>query len=266
VSEVLVRRGRAAGVRTAAGEEAGARKAVLADTSAPALFRDLLPHEAVPRHVFDALDRLQFDNATVKVDWALDGPIPWLSPVTGTAGTVHVSHGVDGLTIATSELAMGKVPEHPFLVLGQYSMVDPTRCPPGKEVAWAYTHVPHGTMRERAELEAFADRMEGEVGSMAPGFRARILVRTITGPRDFEAQDENLVDGAINNGTAQLHQQLVFRPYPGTGRPETPIPGLYLASAAAHPGGGVHGGPGNNAARAALAHDRVPVRLRRARG
>jgi phytoene dehydrogenase-like protein len=164
---------------------------------------------------------------------------------------------MDGLTTAHSQLAMQRVPEHPFLILGQYSMVDPTRCPPGTEVAWAYTHVPHGTMRTPGELEAFVERMEDEVERLAPGFKASVTARKHMGPLDLQAADENLVDGAINNGTAQLHQQLVFRPFPGMGRPETAVPGVYLASAAAHPGGGVHGGPGANAARTAVAHDRV---------
>src|SRR4051812_28991156 len=100
VEQVLVRRRRAVGVRIASGEEEGAGRAVLADTSAPALFRDLLPADAVPRRVLDALDRLQFDNATVKVDWALDEPIPWLAELAATAGTGHVSRRVDGLTRA----------------------------------------------------------------------------------------------------------------------------------------------------------------------
>ena len=88
----------------------------------------------------------------------------------------------------------------------------------------------------------------------APGFGDRILARRVLGPRELEARDENLVGGALNGGTANLHQQLVFRPVPGLGRAETPVKGLYLASASAHPGGGVHGACGANAARAALAH------------
>jgi phytoene dehydrogenase-like protein len=261
VDEVLVRGGRAAGVRLAGGDEVGARH-VLADTSAHALFGDLLPADAVPRRVLDDLEKVHLDNATVKVDWALDKPIAWTAPLARTSGTVHVAEGMDGLTTAHSQLAMQRVPEHPFLILGQYSMVDPTRCPPGTEVAWAYTHVPHGTMRTPGELEAFVERMEDEVERLAPGFKSSVTARSHMGPLDLQAADENLVDGAVNNGTAQLHQQLVFRPFPGMGRPETAVPGVYLASAAAHPGGGVHGGPGANAARAAVVHDRAG-RLRR---
>jgi phytoene dehydrogenase-like protein len=175
---------------------------------------------------------------------------------------VHLADGLDGLARSSFELASGLVPEHPFVLLGQYSMTDPTRCPPGAEVAWAYTHVPHAPRGdaggelsgrwERAELDRLADRIEREVELRAPGFRETLLARHVMGPDDFTARDANLAHGAINNGTAELHQQLVFRPLPGLGRPETGVPGLYLASAAAHPGGSVHGAPGANAARAAL--------------
>jgi phytoene dehydrogenase-like protein len=103
-----------------------------------------------------------------------------------------------------------------------------------------------------SEAEAFADRIEARVERLAPGFRGRIRARSVLTPFDLEARDANLDVGAVAGGTAQIHQQLVFRPTPGLGRPETPVRGLYLASASAHPGGGVHGAPGAIAARAAL--------------
>jgi phytoene dehydrogenase-like protein len=112
-----------------------------------------------------------------------------------------------------------------------------------------------------------ADRVQARIEACAPGFGDRVLARRVLGPRELEARNENLVRGALNGGTANLHQQLVFRPVPGLGRAETPVAGLYLASSSAHPGGGVHGACGSNAARAAVAHDRlrslVPARLRK---
>ena len=110
-----------------------------------------------------------------------------------------------------------------------------------------------GAWDER-ERDAMARRLEDVVERLAPGFRSRVLGRRVTAPPAFQDQDANLRGGALNGGTAMLHQQLVFRPVPGLGRPETPVAGLYLASASAHPGGGVHGACGANAARAALAH------------
>jgi phytoene dehydrogenase-like protein len=172
-----------------------------------------------------------------------------------------------GLTRASSQLAEREIPDRPFLVLGQYSMVDPSRSPAGTETAWAYTHVPQRPVKDAAgeiagnwasdDAETFADRMEEEVERLAPGFRGRIVSRHIQTPRYLEEHNRNLVGGAINGGTAQLYQQALFRPYPGLGRPTTPVRGLYLASASAHPGGGLHGGPGGNAARTALRYDRL---------
>jgi phytoene dehydrogenase-like protein len=143
---------------------------------------------------------------------------------------------------------------------------------------WAYSHVPReirgdaageltafGDRAEldRAGLESFADRMQEEVEKLAPGFGATIRGRNVMGPGDLESHNANLVGGAIGAGTSQLYQQLVFRPVPGLGRPETPIRSLYLASASAHPGGGVHGACGANAARVAIGHDRVRRAVRR---
>jgi phytoene dehydrogenase-like protein len=274
VERIVVRDGRAVGVRTADGREAEARRAVLADTGAPQLYLELLDPELVPARVFDGVRRFQYDAGTVKVDWALDGPIPWAAPDVARAGTVHVTGGVDELTVQASELSRGLIPAKPFLIVGQYAHFDPTRQPEGKETAWAYTHVPQHVVADagpdgltgrwdRPALEAIMARMEARLEAVAPGFSARILGRHVAGPREFEAADANLVGGALNGGTAQLHQQLVFRPFPGLGRTETPIRRLYLASASAHPGGGVHGAPGANAARAALAHARLPSRLSR---
>jgi phytoene dehydrogenase-like protein len=275
VERVLVRGGRAAGVRTAGGDEVSARRAVLADVGAPALFRDLVGEEHLPAEVFEDLRRFQYDNGTVKIDWALDGPIPWTAADARRAGTIHVAGGMDALTRTAAQLTCGLIPDRPFLVLGQYSMVDPTRQPEGKETAWAYAHVPQrvrgdaggegltGAWDER-ETDAFVARMEDEVERRAPGFRALIRGRHVFTPAGLEAANANLVGGALNSGTAQIHQQVIFRPRPGLARPETPLPGLFLASASAHPGGGVHGAAGANAARAALAAERrrslaVPV-------
>lgn len=263
VAEVIVREGRAVGVRTRDGREVDATKAVLADVGAPQLYLKLLPRELIPRRFLAALERFQYDNGTFKLDWALDGPIPWTNPDVHRAGTVHVTEGIDALSVQAVQLSAGQIPADPFLVLGQYALADPTRQPDGCETAWAYTHVPQvvhsdagpdgltGRWDER-ESERFADRMEEQIEKLAPGFRSRVRARNIMAPHDLEAGDANLVHGALNGGTAQLHQQLVFRPVPGLGRAETPVAGLYLASASAHPGGGVHGAPGANAARAAL--------------
>jgi phytoene dehydrogenase-like protein len=263
VERIVIRGGRAAAVRTADGREHAAARAVLADVGAPQLFEELVGFEHLPDRYRDALRRFDYDAGTVKVDWALDGPVPWTAGEMRDAGTVHIAESVDALTIALAQIAAHRVPERPFLVAGQYSTFDPTRQPDGAETVWGYTHVPRevrgdagdADLRGRwdqREREAFADRMEAEIERFAPGFRGRVIGRHIMAPPDLEAADANLSGGAINGGTAQLHQQLVLRPIPGSGRPGTPVRGLFLASASAHPGGGVHGACGANAARAAL--------------
>jgi phytoene dehydrogenase-like protein len=266
VDSVIVEGGRAVGVSSAQGE-VRARRAVLADVSAPALYTDLVGLDQLPAAVGRALGRFEHGAATVKVDWALRGPVPWRDPDTGRAGTVHVGDSLAELTGYAADLSCRRLPARPFLLTGQMTTVDPTRSPPGTETFWAYTHVPQSAVADAAgELDAtwtdrtregFADRIEGRIEAHAPGFRELIIGRHILAPPDFSRWDANLVNGDVNGGTAQLHQQLIFRPIPGLGRAETPVPGLYLASASAHPGGGVHGAPGANAARAALLHDRI---------
>jgi phytoene dehydrogenase-like protein len=237
-------------------ERFAARRAVLADVGAPQLYLDLL--DEVPERLRRDLRRFQYDNSTVKVDWALDGEIPWTAEPARRAGTIHVAEGVDALTRHAASLACREMPETPWLVMGQYAHFDPTRAPAGKESAWAYTHVPQGAWDD-SMTDGFVEKIENEVEELAPGFRDLIRGRHVFVPSSMEAVNRNLVGGAINGGTAQLHQQLVFRPTPSLARPETPVEGLFLASASAHPGGGVHGAPGAHAVHAVLRAQR-PVR------
>jgi phytoene dehydrogenase-like protein len=274
IERIEVRGRRARAAVAADGRRFEARRAILADCGAPALFLKMLPSEVVPERVRNDLRNYQYDNSTFKVNWALREPIPWSAADARRASTVHVAEGMNGLTQATTQLAASEIPARPFLVLGQYSMVDPSRSPEGTETAWAYTHVPQSPRTDAAgelsgdwtreeEGERFADRMEEEVERLAPGFRRLIVKRHVQTPLYLEQHNRNLVGGAINGGTAQLYQQAIFRPFPGLGRPTTPVQGLYLASSSAHPGGGLHGGPGGNAARTALRTERVRSLLRR---
>lgn len=275
VAGVEVSGGRAVGVRLEDGSQVGVRRAVLADVGAPALYERMLDPSAVPPRVQRGIRRFDWDPGTVKVDWALSGPVPWGQQPSAAPGTVHIAASAAGIQGALAQVANGVLPADPFLLAGQMTTSDPTRSPAGTESMWAYTHIPQhvrsdagdGSVRgiwDREECERFADRMQAQVERHAPGFSSRILARRVLGPRELEERDANLVGGAVNGGTAQLHQQLVFRPTPGLGRAETPVRGLFLASASAHPGGGVHGACGANAARAALAQARLG-RLRRSR-
>ncbi|MHA6757358.1 phytoene desaturase family protein [Streptacidiphilus sp. PAMC 29251] len=273
VQEVIVRGGKALGVRTADGQSYRATRAILADVPATSLYGGLVAWDDLPSQVRADMHRFQWDFSTFKVDWALNRTIPWTAPAASTAGTVHLGADMDELSDYALQVTTGRLPARPFTLLGQMTTTDPSRSPAGTESAWAYTHVPQhitGDLGEagitgrwdKREAEIMGDRVEEQVERFAPGFRDTIGSRRILTPPLLQSLNENLVGGALNGGTTAVHQQLVFRPVPGTGRPETPIPRLYLASASAHPGGGVHGAPGANAARAALrAHSRTVGRL-----
>ena len=230
---------------------------MLADVPAPALFLDLVGAAALPSRLVEDLAHFRWDGATVKVDWALSAPLPWKNPVAAGAGTLHLGADLNGLTRYAAALARDRVPRHPFLLLGQMTTADPSRSPAGTESLWAYTHLPHRPTWAADEITAHVGRIEGVLEEHAPGFGKLIRARHVAGPADLEAKNSNLVGGAVGGGTAAAYQQLFMRPVPGLGRSDTPIDRLYLASASAHPGGGVHGGPGANAARAALARDRM---------
>jgi phytoene dehydrogenase-like protein len=252
VEHVVVRGGRAVGVRTAAGRTLRARRAVIADVSAPCLYGRLLAPEVLPARLLDAMTRFEWDPPVVKLNWALEGRVPWRAAGARDAGTVHVGADTDATVGWMAELGAGIVPRSPFALLGQMTTADPSRSPAGTESVWAYTHLPRG-VHDDESAELLAGRLEDTVEAHAPGFRDLVVGRSLQRPSDLHAADANLGFGALNGGTAQLHQQLIFRPVPGSGRSQTPVRGLYLGSAAAHPGGSVHGACGANAARAALA-------------
>jgi phytoene dehydrogenase-like protein len=263
VSQVIISGGRAVGVRTEDGRELRATKAVLAAVDAPQLFGALVAAEHLPARMLADLKKFQWDNATLKVDWALDAPIPWRAGGCAGAGTVHIGGSIDDLSRYAAHLSLGEVPAAPYAVVGQMTTADPSRSPAGTEAAWAYTHLPQ-TVRGDAgpdgltgswdarEVDIIVTRLEQQMDSYAPGFSRHITARHVLGPWDLQRGDRSLWRGALNGGSAAIHQQLVWRPVAGLGRAETPVRGLYLASASAHPGGAVHGGCGAIAATTAL--------------
>jgi phytoene dehydrogenase-like protein len=252
VGSVLVSGRRALGVRLSDGTAIRARHAVLADVAAPLLFRDLVGFESLPASFVSRLERFELDPATLKLNWALRGPVPWSAKPAASAGTVHLGVDVDGFVDFSADLAVGRMPRHPFILLGQMTTADSSRSPAGTESVWAYTHLPQSQSRSEESVARHAERVTEVIERHAPGFADLVLASHVQTPSDLEASNANLIGGAINAGTAGIQQQLFFRPVAGLGRPETPIERLYLAGASAHPGGGVHGACGWNAARAAI--------------
>ena len=275
VERVVLREGRAAGVVVRDGDRYDA-PTVVADVSAVHLFGRLVRDENLPRRVVRGMRDFELDPGTVKVDWALSGPVPWTRSPASMPGTIHVGDSVDEITQTLAQVSSGVVPDRPFLLTGQMTTSDPSRSPAGTESFWAYAHVPQpsATSRDAGEeitgawdhddCERFADRMQARIEARAPGFGELVMARRVLGPHELEARNANLIGGAVNGGTSQLHQELVFRPVPAMrGRASTGVGGLFLASASAHPGGGVHGAAGANAARAALWQHRTRALTRR---
>ena len=251
VVRVVVERGRVTGVEIDGGERVPAA-IVVADVMPGALLG--LCGDALGGRYARGLKRYRPGPSTVKVDWALDGPIPWENADVAGAGTVHVGGEEDEVLASTTHLA-DTLPERPFLLLGQQSVADPTRAPEGKQTAWAYTHGPQQADWARA-TEPLVEAMEAQVERFAPGFRDRILARHVLGPADLQERNANLAGGDVGGGSYGL-DQVIFRPMPRLSPYTTPIRGLTIGSAATFPGGAVHGVPGRAAARAALAEAKL---------
>jgi phytoene dehydrogenase-like protein len=255
VERILTGDGRATGVILEDGREYRAGL-VLADVMPRALLA--MTGEVLHGWYRAGLVRFRPGPATLKLDWALAGPIPWVASEPRGAGTVHIG-GDEASTLVSLAQAHAGLADRPFLLLGQQSVTDPSRAPAGKHTAWAYTHGPASRSSELVS-ERYVEAVEQQVERFAPGFRGRILARHVLGPHELEERDRNVVDGDVGGGSYGGLQS-VFRPLPALSPYRTPIDGLFLCSAAAFPGGAAHGVPGDAAARAALKS--LSPRLRR---
>ncbi|HET7168907.1 MAG TPA: NAD(P)/FAD-dependent oxidoreductase [Candidatus Limnocylindrales bacterium] len=220
-------------------------RVVLFDTTpraASAIAGDRLPDRTRRRY-----EAFRYGSGVFKVDWALDGPVPWTADGLRRAATIHLGGTLEEIAAAEAEVAAGRHPERPFTLFVQYHPWDPSRAPGDATTAWAYCHVPSGS-----EVD-MTDRIERQVERFAPGFRDRILGRAIHTPADLEAHDPNYIGGDINGGIQDV-RQLLFRPTIALD-PYHAGAGLYLCSSSTPPGGGVHGMSGHLAARSALRRD-----------
>jgi phytoene dehydrogenase-like protein len=220
----------------------GAR-ALLFDTAPRELVQ--IVGEQLPAGYRQALARFRYGPGVFKADYALDGPVPWRAQECLRAGTVHVGGTLEEIAAAEAGVWRGEHAQKPFVLVAQQSLFDATRAPEGKHTLWAYCHVPPGSN------EDVTDRLEAQLERFAPGFRDRILARSIVTAAGMEAYNPNYVGGDINAGVQDL-RQIFTRPVPRLDPYTTPVPGLYLCSSSTPPGGGVHGLCGYYAARAAL--------------
>jgi phytoene dehydrogenase-like protein len=219
------------------------RSVVVFDTSPDQL--SSIAGGALPAGYRRRLGRYRYGPGAFKLDWALDGPIPWRDPACREASTVHVGGTLAEICASERDVYAGRHSERPFLILCQQSESDPARAPAGKHTGYAYCHVPHGGAVD------MTDAIERQVERFAPGFRNRILARHATGPADFERYNPNYRGGVITGGVADA-LQLWNRPVTRLDPYSTPNPRLFLCSAATPPGGGVHGQCGAWAARSVL--------------
>ncbi|NLT25970.1 MAG: NAD(P)/FAD-dependent oxidoreductase [Microbacteriaceae bacterium] len=210
----------------------------------------------LPAPVARRLERWRYGAAAYKVDYLLDGPVPWTDPAVAGATTVHVVGSPAELLRAEAEVAARRLPQRPFVMICQQQAADASRAPAGRTVIWAYAHVPHGY--RDAHPGEVRGLMEAQIERFAPGFRDRVLEARVMTPAQLEAWNPNLVGGDIAGG-AMTRMQSLLRPGL-TADPYRLGPGLYLASSSAPPGAGVHGMPGAHAARAVLADHAPPGR------
>jgi phytoene dehydrogenase-like protein len=231
------------GVEVRSADDIPSSRAVLFDTTPAqllAIVGDRLPARARRR-----LEAFRQGSGSFKVDYAVDGPIPWTNPDCHRAGTVHCGGTLEEVVASERDVHEGRVPERPFTLVAQQSVMDPTRAPEGKQAVWAYCHVPHGCTVD------VTDQIEAQIERFAPGFRDTILSRTVTTPAGLEAYNANYIGGDIAGGATD-GLQLVARPTLSPHPYRVGSPGMWLCSSSTPPGGGVHGMCGRNAGEDAL--------------
>ncbi len=206
--------------------------------------------ERIPKSYLNRMKRYRYGMGAFKVDWALDGPIPWVATECSQSATVHVGGSFSEIAGAEETVWRGGHPEKPFVLLAQHTLFDPTRAPEGKHTAWAYCHVPHGSCVDMTE------RIESQIERFAPGFRDLVLARSVMSPAKLEAYNPNYIGGDINGGMQDL-AQMFGRPAWRWDPYSTPMKGVYICSSSTPPGGGVHGMCGYNAARSVLRKHRL---------
>ena len=218
-------------------------KALLLDITPRELLR--IGADRLPPGYKRQLGRFRYGSGVFKIDYALDGPIPWTAAECSRAATVHLGGSLEEIAVSERLVGKGEHPEKPYILLAQQSLFDPSRAPEGKHTAWAYCHVPNGSTVDMTE------RIEDQIERYAPGFRDLVLYRSTRNTAQLEAYNPNYVGGDIVSGTQDL-RQLYTRPVPRLNPYKTPLKNVYLCSASTPPGGGVHGMCGYYAAKTAL--------------
>ncbi len=224
--------------------------------SAKAVLLDLTPRQvlhlagkALPWSYWRQLKRYRYGAGVFKIDFALDGPVPWKAAECARAGTLHLGGTLEEIAAAERAVWANEHPQQPWVIVSQPSLFDPSRAPSGKHVLWAYCHVPPGSNVD------MTDAVEAQIERFAPGFRQRILAKSSKTTVEMEQYNPNYVGGDIGGGVLDLGQWLT-RPVLHWNPYVTPLKGVYLCSSSTPPGGGVHGLCGYYAAQAVLARSK----------
>ncbi|MCU1231977.1 MAG: phytoene dehydrogenase family FAD-dependent oxidoreductase [Acidobacteria bacterium] len=231
------------GTRVASMRELPPSRAVIFDVTPRQLAA--IAGDELPRRYVNKLTKFAYGPGVFKVDWALDGPIPWTAADCHRSATVHVGGTLDEVAEHERAVWEGRVTEKPFVLVAQQSLFDSSRAPAGKHTGWAYCHVPHGSTID------MTDAIEQQIERFAPGFRERILARHTMNTAQFETHDANFIGGDIGGGANGL-LQFITRPFPSLDPYATPNERIYICSSSTPPGGGVHGMCGFWAATSAL--------------
>jgi phytoene dehydrogenase-like protein len=255
VSKILVRDGRAVGVQLSAGGSIEARKGVLASVEPKSLFLKLVGEQHLPSTFIEKVGRFKFSTVSqVMIHAALDDWLRYKQDDVRRAGIVQVGDSIESVSRAYNQCVNGLLPEEPFMTIDNTTLYDGSRAPPGKHILWDFVRTParlrHGDWED--VKESFADRCIDALEKYAPGVKDLILKRVVLSPADLEAINPNIVNADPGVGKASLDQSLSLRPFPGYSSYRTPVKGLYMCGAYTHPGGGVSGIPGRNAALAAI--------------
>jgi len=231
------------GLRVESLDDLPQTRVVLMDLTPRQLLR--VAGNSLPSRYRQMLEDHPYGPAVFKMDWALDGPIPWKATECARAATVHVGGTLEEIAASESAVWKGKHPERPFVLLAQQSLFDPTRAPKGKHTAWGYCHVPNGSKFDMTE------RIESHIERFAPGFRGLVIARKVMSPANLEEYNPNYFGGDIAGGV-QSFWMVFARPALRRKEYSTPVKGLYVCSSSTPPGAGVHGMCGYHAARRAL--------------
>jgi phytoene dehydrogenase-like protein len=247
VAQIEAPDGRVRAVRLTAGERIAVDAVIC--TASPGPLMRMLPARALPGRVERRLLGWRYGLGTLKLDYALSGPVPWRARRARDAAVVHVGGPLGELVASLSQAGDGRFPEQPALVVGQQSLHDASRAPAGQHTLYVYARVPQNPQMSDEDMAA---RVEERIEQFAPGFRPLVLARSVRSPAAIEAENPSLQGGDLAAGSCELDQQLVFRPALELCRCRTPLRGLYVAGGWVHPGPGVHGVSGRAAADALL--------------